>query len=192
MVDFLKAKEHAVHLLQTRLSPDLHYHNLEHTLDVCATCERIAGDEGVQDTEELLLLKTAAMYHDTGFVNVYDHHEEEGCRLVAEILPNFGYSAAQIEEICGLIMKTKIPQTPETHLQRILCDADLDHLGRDDFWKIGVRLFNEWKAIGKVTTEQEWNEIQIQFLEGHTYWTSSSHKSRDEGKVKHLDALTRL
>jgi hypothetical protein len=86
-------------------------------------------------------------------------------------------------------MATKIPQTPQTQLERILCDADLDYLGRDDFFSIGSRLFEEMKGRGFVESEREWNLIQKTFLESHRYHTAFSRANREEMKQQHLQEI---
>ena len=186
------AEEFIVTFLQNGLSPLLHYHDLAHTVGVRHSCLSLAREEGIINEDDLVLLQTAALYHDCGFVNVYDHHEEEGCRLAAEILPRFEYNEAQIQVICNMIMKTKLPQNPVTHLEEILCDADLDHLGREDFDDIGKKLYEEWLATGKHISEKEWNDIQIKFLSTHSYWTASARAKRDQLKLIHLQHLNQL
>ena len=89
-------------------------------------------------------------------------------------------------------MKTKLPQNPVTHLEEILCDADLDHLGREDFDDIGKKLYEEWLATGKHISEKEWNDIQIKFLSTHSYWTASARAKRDQLKLIHLQHLNQL
>jgi hypothetical protein len=81
-----------------------------------------------------------------------------------ENLPSFGYSEADITTICGMIMATRIPQSPANLLESILCDADLDYLGRDDFKKIGQTLFEEFTEYSILHDEQAWNRLQVSFL----------------------------
>ena len=119
--------------LTRHLSAKLTYHSVQHTHDVAQQAVRIARAEGITDQESLDLLQTAAYYHDAGFLNAYNEHEEESCRIAVEVLPAFGYAPAQIGQICQLIRATRIPQAPTTLLEAILCDADLDYLGRDDY-----------------------------------------------------------
>jgi uncharacterized protein len=176
-------------LLREYLPATLTYHNFKHTVGVLNAVQEIAKMENVTGEEDLTLLKTAALYHDSGFLNVYDHHEEEGCRIVRKVLPGFGYSTAQIDVICDMIMATMLPQSPKDLLEFILCDADLDHLGRDDFYTIGKGLHDEWYNIGRIHSEEEWNAIQISFLEKHRYWTNTSQRMRAPGQAKHLEEL---
>lgn len=187
-----KAEKIVTELLSARLSPDLFYHNLYHTKSVVAAALEIASDEGINNGDELYLLATAAWFHDAGYINVYEKHEEESCRLAMEYLPNAGYTQEQIHAVCTLIMKTHVPQLPETLLEKILCDADLDYLGRNEFTHLGAELMREWQVRGKVSDESEFNKMQIKFLENHQYWTNTARKKREPVKAKHLQRLREM
>jgi uncharacterized protein len=191
-MNFPGAEKYIIEKLREGLPGYLKYHDLNHTLGVLDAATAIATEEQITSVDEMLLLKTAALYHDCGFLNVYDHHEEAGARIASEVLPSFGYSANQINMITRMIIATMLPQQPTTHLERILCDADLDHLGREDFYTIGHGLYEEWIAIGRIHTEEEWNNIQINFLEKHTYWTKTSQMRRGPLKDRHLQQLRSL
>lgn len=184
-----QATEFITELLQNRLSDLMYYHDYHHTNNVLNAATELAAEENVVDEHELLLLKTAALFHDAGYLYTNENHEEESCRIVREHLPDFGYSVNDIEMICGLIMKTKMPQSPETLLEKILCDADLDYLGSDDFEINGQKLFKEWTAMGKLSNKEEWDKAQIKFLESHSYWTKSAGEKRDQKKLEHLRKL---
>lgn len=181
-----------VKALGTQLSPKLHYHNLSHTQDVVNSALRIAGQEGVHESYDLVLLKTAGYLHDIGFLNTFVEHEEEGCLIAQAILPDYNYDQEAIDIVCGMIMKTKLPQKPETLLEKILCDSDLDHLGREDFKEVSSRLFEEWKALGRVDESMDWNLIQYTFLETHHYWTFSSQNRRNQLKEQYLHELKEI
>jgi uncharacterized protein len=187
-----KAEKIITELLTARLSPDLFYHNLSHTKSVVSAALEIAAEEGIKNTDDLFLLATAAWFHDAGYINTYEKHEEESCRLAMELLPDAGYSQGQIHAICTLIMKTHVPQQPETLLEKILCDADLDYLGRNEFASLGADLLMEWKVRGKVNDEMQFNKMQIGFLEGHHYWTKSSQLNREPVKAMHLQKLRKM
>lgn len=175
--------------LEKDLPQDLFYHGVHHVVDVTWAALSIAAQESVTDSESLDLLRTAALYHDSGFIYKYKDHEEEGCRIASEVLPGFGYTAEQVQIICGMIMATKIPQNPKTHLEQILCDADLDYLGRDDFRAIGDTLFRELTHRGLVADMQTWNARQIEFLSAHEYKTDTSRRNRGNVKQQHLRKL---
>lgn len=190
-MDARAAKAFILKKLRDELPAGRTYHSLEHTLDVLAAVIDIAEQEGVAG-EDLELLKTAALYHDSGFTEQDDEHELVSCRLVRATLPGFDYSGEQVERICAMIMATKIPQTPgDDRLARILCDADLDYLGRPDFFRIGDELFAEMKRYGRLSNEREWNELQVRFLKGHTYFTATNIRDREPAKQEHLAAVER-
>lgn len=184
-MDAQAAKAYILAKLRHELPPQRSYHSLEHTLDVYASAIGIAEREGVNG-EELTLLKIAALYHDSGFTEQDHAHEEGSCRLVRENLPRFGFTPEQVEKVCSMIMCTMIPQAPKDLLDRILCDADLDYLGRNDFVRIGNKLFEEMRHFGVLSNEKEWNQLQVKFLESHRYFTETNKRSREPVKQRHL------
>lgn len=187
-MDPVAAKAYILARLKNELDPNRTYHSLEHTLDVYASVIGIAEQEGIVG-EDLVLLKLAALYHDAGFV-VDDHeHEERSCTIVRNDLPRFGFNSDQIKQICIMIMATKIPQTPTDKLSYILCDADMDYLGRKDFKRIGDLLYLELCDQGTISSMKEWNEMQVRFLEHHHYFTATNKALREPQKQKHLEAL---
>lgn len=188
---FLKAKAFVLEELMPKLPDDLTYHGAHHTLDVFETVAEYAKREGL-GKNEVKLLRTAALYHDSGFVNVYKGHEEESCKIARETLPQFNYTNEEIERICGMIMATRLPQAPLNLLEEIMCDCDLDYLGRTDFYHIGSTLFQEFKVYGVVKTEEEWNLLQVKFLSTHKYFTETARTLRQPRKEKHLEEIKRI
>ena len=187
-INYYKAERHIMKVLEEQLSPKLHYHSIKHTKDVVKSIERLALLEGVTD-EGLFLLKSAATYHDAGFIESYDNNEPIGARLAEEILPNYGYSKEHIDIIKQLIYVTAIPHKPNNHLEEIICDADLDYLGREDFHEIADKLRVELREYGKITSDRKWDEIQVAFLTNHKYFTETAIKTRNIRKAKHLEEI---
>lgn len=171
--------------LKDELPKHLFYHSVAHVKDVLSAATSIAKMEKVSG-EGLELLKTAAIFHDSGFLHGAKEHERKSCEIAREHLPKFDYSEAQIDKICGMIMATKLPQSPNNHLEEILADADLDYLGRDDFFKIGNQLFEELAMFGIINNEDDWNKLQIKFFESHHYFTPTAINLRKQKKMEHL------
>lgn len=171
------------------LDVHLTYHNLEHTLDVMQQCGRLAAEEGATDPHAIYLLKVAAMYHDTGFLRTYRNHEEQGCQIFLEDADAYGFSEEDKVFVKRLIMATKLPQTPHDLYERIICDADLDYLGRSDFFTIGDGLRREFLHFGVVDSDEAWGVLQIKFLTSHSYHTKSSQRLREPVKQQHLAQL---
>jgi uncharacterized protein len=160
--------------------------------DVVPAARRLAALEGV-DGDALLLLTTAAYYHDLGFIEQYSENETIAVRMAAEVLPLFGYEPTQVDVISDIIMATRLPQTPHTLPEKIMADADLDVLGRDDFWIRNAALRAELRAYGRQTSDEEWYRSQLEMLRTHRYFTTSAQMLRDGGKQRHLvETLRRL
>lgn len=183
-----EVKAYILDRLNKELPAHLSYHSVDHILDVYEACEKIALSEGVGE-HDLELLLIAALFHDAGFITGGDDHEERSCVIAMELLPQFGYEDEDMQKICGMIRATKIPQDPNNLLEEIICDADLDYLGRDDFEEIGSKLFDELKYLGVLDTVEEWDQLQIRFLEQHHYYTRTSIQTRMTKKEEHLSIL---
>jgi ligand-binding sensor domain-containing protein/class 3 adenylate cyclase/predicted metal-dependent HD superfamily phosphohydrolase len=187
-INYYKAERHIIRVLEQGLSDKLHYHSIAHTIDVVKAVERLALLEGITD-EGLFLLKTAATYHDAGFVEQYDKNEPIGARLAEEILPKYGYTEQHIATIKELIYVTQVPHKPKNKLEEIMCDADLDYLGRDDFREIADGLRRELREHGKIDSDRKWDEIQIQFLTTHRYFTDTAINTRQEKKLENIQEI---
>jgi uncharacterized protein len=146
---FEKAGEYILDKLRNELPVRLTYHNVDHTVDVHDAAKFIGQQENI-DTEDMKLLLTAALYHDSGYLIKDKGHEEESCRIAKEALSLHHYNLNEIELICGMIIATKVPQAPKNLLEKILADADLDYLGRDDFFTKGYQLFTENSNSGTI------------------------------------------
>lgn len=171
------------------LDPRLTYHSPEHTLDVLQQAERIAIEENVTDPAEIFLLKIASLYHDTGFLETYNNHEERSAGIFLSDAGKIGLGEKEIKIVVNLIMSTKIPQQPSTLLEKIICDADLDYLGREDFFEIGENLRKEFLQFSIIKNDDEWNNLQLKFLRHHHYHTLSSQKQREPFKQMHLQEI---
>lgn len=186
--DYQAAENAIKNILESNLPDGLTYHGLHHTIDVLQAGMTIAATEKLTE-KELQTLRLAIWLHDSGFTTTYRGHEEEGCKIAKRLLPKYHISDHDIEVICGLIMATKIPQTPSTLLEKIICDADLDYLGRKDVYEIAETLYVEIKQHVNKMTEDEWNSLQISFLEAHNYFSKYAKKHRSPAKLKYLNEL---
>jgi len=183
--EYEKAIAYALHQLETRLSPDLSYHNLWHTQhDVMPAVLRLASPNGIT-LEDTQLLRVAAAYHDIGFTERVQGHEMAGMRIAAQTLPRFGFQPDDIEKVMGMILATRLPQNPINLLEEIVADADLDVLGREDFFPRSVALRQELMALGQTPSWKQWQEQQLKFLQQHNYFTEEARRLRDENKRKH-------
>jgi len=190
-MQFEKAKRYILKRLGNELAPDLYYHGLHHTLDVTDAVLRLSKLEKVSK-EQTVLLKTAALYHDAGFIKKYFMNEEIAAKMAKESLPYFGYTSKQIKTISEIIMATRISAEPKNHLEEIIRDADLDYLGREDFYMIANTLKKELYEYGLKYTGEQWKKILVNFLGNHVYYTKSARKLRELKKQKYLAQIKKL
>ncbi|MBN9351634.1 MAG: HD domain-containing protein [Chitinophagaceae bacterium] len=190
-MDYQSVRNVILKKLEEKLPSYLVYHNASHTSDVIHAAKEIARAEKING-DDLTLLLTAALFHDSGYIFGSKGHEQKSCEIAEQYLPLYGYSNEQISRIKKIIMATKVPQSPQNHLGEILADADLDYLGRDDFFTIDKKLFEELKLTGVLSNEDEWNRMQERFLESHSYFTETAKQKRRPTKLKNLQLIKSL
>ena len=185
---FNAAISHILNRLYSELSSDLYYHGFHHTLEVMEACKHISEYEKVNDFESNILLLSSA-YHDCGFLEVYKDHETIGGRIAARTLKEFGISNDIIQRVIDLIDSTRIPQIAKDHLEQIICDADLDYLGGENYDDIAETLHRELFEHDFIDASVDWVQFQLKFLEGHHYWTEHSKEHREPGKQLVIERL---
>ncbi len=182
---YLEFKLYIENRLKTELPESLSYHSYEHTLDVLHCALFYANEYNLSEYEKELLA-VAVLLHDSGFIYTTHQHEEKSCELAQELLPKFDYGISEINQICGMIRATKIPQVANNLLEEIICDADLDYLGREDFWEIGNKLYAELIELKIIRDRKDWDKLQIDFLEKHKYFSEYALLNREPKKQEHL------
>jgi uncharacterized membrane-anchored protein YitT (DUF2179 family)/HD superfamily phosphodiesterase len=174
--------------LETGMPAYLTYHNAAHTSSVIEAVTHLAIAENIGG-DDLILLKTAALFHDAGYLKHHEEHEVLSCEMAQKYLPDYGYSSGQIEKVCKMIMATKLPHTPADHLGEILCDADLYYLGTEHYSFYAEKLFHEFKKFGQIKTKLEWDLQQVEFLTTHKFYTQTAIREREGQKHKQLQQL---
>ena len=188
---FNKLKPYIVKILKEKLDKTLYYHGIHHTLDdVLPNSERIAKNEGIND--EMYIIMTGALLHDIGYIESYFEHEKAGAFFAEKYLPDFNYKKSEIEVIKNIILATKIPQSPKTIFEEIVCDSDLDYLGRDDFFVLSEKLRKELEHQGKKFSQEEWLSYEIEFLQKHEYFTKTEINLRNNKKIYNIKKLKNL
>ncbi len=177
-----------INKLETGLPTYLTYHNVQHTKAVIAAAEHLGKHENIS-ADDLVLLKTAALFHDTGFLQHHQDHEELSCKIAQKHLPGYGYTSEQTETICRMIMATKLPQTPLDHMGQLICDADLFYLGGNQYGANAENLFMEYKKLGIISSHAEWQLKQAEFLSAHHYFTQTAINERELKKQNALEEI---
>jgi uncharacterized protein len=188
---FGQFKNDIAEMLKSKLSAELTYHGFHHTFEVSKNADDIAVHENITPDEKILL-QTAVWLHDAGFIHTYFNHEEKGCEMARELLPNYDYRPYEIDLVCCLIEATKIPQKPKTLLEKLIADSDLLYLGTDAYTQIANELFFELKHFTGLREEAEWRKIQIAFLENHQFHTRYCQNTFESIKQQNLLKLKNI
>ena len=181
---FKKVKSFVFDLFKNKLPLQVVYHNFEHTSKVVEAVNEIAIGESIsEDDLEVLLL--AAWFHDTGFIQGYDNHEEKSKAIAHKYLTENGVSKDKIDRVFSLIGVTKMPQNPTNKFEEIICDADLFHLGEENFKEKGNLLRTERENLsGKSLTDIEWMKENVNFLGNHKYFTDYAFNKLNAQKTQ--------
>jgi predicted metal-dependent HD superfamily phosphohydrolase len=184
------AEQYVVNIFSQRIDRELSFHSFEHTRDVVLHCELIAGNYELNETDHTALI-LAAWFHDTGYsAGSKKTHEQESQRIATEFLQRNHAGPELIARVNGCIIATRMPQSPTTLIERIICDADLFHLGTNEFsaknklLRDEINNFQEDK-IGK----KEWKKLNIEFLDRHRYFTEYGRETLEPVKRRHLEEL---
>jgi len=180
-------------LFRDELPVGIKYHNADHTLHpvrgVVAVANNLALSEDISEHDRELLI-AAAYFHDTGYIREYEKNEPIAARMAGRILKLVGYKAGEIEMVQNMILATDLEVEPKTHVEKILRDADLDNLGREDFFELDQNLREGRRIRGiDVSDDVRWYTSTLEFLKKHQYHTTSQKSLREKGKQKNIRLL---
>jgi predicted metal-dependent HD superfamily phosphohydrolase len=185
-----EVKTFTLHFFKTHTDARIVYHNQQHTEHVVRVAAEIATHYNLND-RDLFVVLTAAWFHDTGyFTGAAQGHEQRAADMAAAFLKEHGAADDIIPAIQGCIMATRLPQSPGNLLEQIICDADLSHLGTDEFPAKNKLLRKEMQQLThKDIPKDEWRRGSIRFLESISYHTDYARQLFDEKKQRNLDKL---
>ncbi|MBE9583078.1 hypothetical protein IM792_01315 [Mucilaginibacter sp. JRF] len=186
-----QTKSYVKNLLSEHLPENMFFHNLQHTQDVVMTVSEIAIHEKLSPREQTVVT-VAAWLHDTGYCFQYNDHEEASLAIAGTFLRQHQQDAMFVQDVLDCIAATKMPQQPNTQLQKILCDADLAHLASTDYILRATLLRQEWAAIlGKQYTDDEWIAGNIEMLRGKPYFTTYGKRFLQIGRAANAAKLAK-
>ncbi|WP_345252589.1 Pycsar system effector family protein [Flaviaesturariibacter amylovorans] len=185
-----RAQAYVSDLFRQKVNPMFAFHNLGHTEQVVAAAQELAAHYPLSDEDQYVLL-LAAWFHDTGFSSgKAEDHEKESIRLATGFLQGEGVEPHIVQRVSSCIQATRMPQSPLSTVEKILCDADLYHLGAPDYKKINGMLRAEQEAyFGKELPKKEWRQRNIEFFETHQYFTEYAQQHREPKKQEWLRQL---
>jgi len=184
-----KTKYHCTQLLAESRCNELAFHNTQHTKEVFASAKKIGTYVNLSE-EELEIVLLAALFHDTGNIDSFKGHEDISAKKASEYLNNIGFDSSKTQKVVKCILATKMPQSPTNLLEEVLCDADLAHLGKENFISKNLLLREEWSEHLKMCfSNKEWVKLNIDFLECHNYFTTYGKKVLQPQKEINLKVL---
>ena len=184
-----KIAEHTLEYFKTQDDKTFVYHNKKHTEDVVNRTTEIANHYEVTP-HDLFIVCAAAWFHDLGYMIDRNHHETQSALLAENFLRGKEVGESDIKLVKSCIMATHMPQKPVSLLEKIICDADLYHLGTDEFSKKNKQLFKEYNNINHPAIDkQEWQKNSIAFLEAHQYHTDYCQQLLNDGQQKNIEML---
>jgi HD superfamily phosphodiesterase len=188
LLRLLDLEEYVYQRLDSELPENLFFHNVQHTTHVYTQVELLGRGEKVSE-EDLLLLRSAALLHDIGYIDKIDDHEERSVEMAREILPMYRYTQEQADRICELILATKLPPDPGNLLEQIMVDANMDHLGRVDFLIQSDKLYQEYRMQNKIKSKKDWNNYQIDFLKKYEFHTNIAKTLREVSSEQQIENI---
>lgn len=184
-----QVENHVKELFSNKEDVNLVYHNVSHTEHVVKHAVTIAQNYNLSG-DDLLVIQIAAWFHDVGYLLGQDNHELRGAALAAEFLRSNKVPPSIIQLVQDCIMATRMPQKPETLLQKILCDADLYHLGSETFQDRNKLMRQEAQLVsGKKIKKDKWRLKTIELLENHSFQTEYCRTLLEEKKQQNLFIL---
>ncbi len=191
LADWEGVRAYFLQRLANDLPSHLPFHGLHRTRDdILPTIEHYITKTQLYP-EDALLLRTAALFYNAGYLEKYDDNVAIAVRIANETLPSFGYTSSQIAAIGAMIVAVNPPQNPLTFLAELLCDVDRDYLGREDYFTVSEALRLELMAHGRFYSQAAWREVQIAELSNHRYFTELARQLREYGQRLNLSRLNK-
>ncbi len=183
------ASDYVFEMMKTKLPGMYVYHNYKHTEDVIEAIRKIGNKSGLNN-EELEIVTLAGWFHDTGFTERDENHEDASIELLKSFLKEKQYKEENIEKVIGCINATRYLQSPKNLMEEVVCDADMFHLGTKDYDDKSNLLWVEWeKTSNNQYSELEWLKLNIDFLTSQKFFTRYARKVLDENKTEVLVKL---
>lgn len=184
------SEQYVVKVFSEKIGKDLAYHSFDHTHEVVSHVELIADNYSLNELDHTAVI-VAAWFHDTGYsTGQRKVHEEESQRIASEFLSKHDAPPELIEKVKGCILATRMPQSPTSLIEQIICDADLFHLGTDDFAEKNKLLRQEINNVSpQKVDKKEWRKLNMEFLERHRYFTDYARELLEPQKKRHLNEL---
>lgn len=187
-----RAAAYVSQYMDARLPKHFVYHDLNHTISVVNATTEICDGAEVKGHDKKIL-QVAAWFHDLGYTKQVAGHEQFGASIAEEFLSGEGIRKEDIDRVKACILATRYPQHPVTRDEKILCDADMIHLGKKGFMTVVTPLRQEWTDSKNLSySDNEWYQLNIDFLLAHKFQTAYCRKQYAPQKDKNVRKLRKL
>lgn len=182
-------RTYVLSILTTRTPIENFYHDVNHTKEVVKSAIEIGIGEKLSE-DELEMVQIAAWFHDVGYIEKTDGHEKVSVEYARKFLTELHYPSKKTEIIIGAILVTKIPQKPKNKFEKILCDADLFHLGKETFFDRNDKYRVEYENhLGHKLSERDWLAKTIDFVNDQNFHTNYAKRNFNDQKKENLRIL---
>jgi len=184
------AEQYIRQLFAARVEETFSYHSIGHTEGVVKAATLMADHYQLPEDDRLILL-LSAWFHDSGYSKgKAQDHEAASQRIATNYLQSKNVPSELIEKVVSGIAATRMPQSPQNLVEQILCDADLYHLGTEEFKIQNKLLRKELKNHGgEELKKKDWRQRNIQFLQEHQFFTDYAKQKLEPVKQQNLKAL---
>ena len=184
-----KSEEYVKAYMHQHKNLNLYYHNIIHTEKVVEAAKQIAFHYKLRD-KDIFITVIACWFHDIGHFETIVNHEQAGALKAEAFLKSYDIDEETINAVKKCILATRLPQAPGNLLEQIICDADLFHLGTEDFMKQSKLVKKEIEAVLNLQiNETEWWNTTIRFIESHHYHTNYCKNLLNNKKTQNLEKL---
>ncbi len=184
-----EVKDFVLDYFHTHHNEKLVYHSLDHTKNVVNATMQIANHYQLNE-KDFFIVCTGAWFHDTGYFEDIQNHEQKGAELAVEFLKKKEIPADVRDSVMEVILSTKMPQRPTNLLENIVCDGDLFHLGSEDFSEKRKLMHKEVELLyGIDISKKEWRVKDVEFLESQQYHTDYCMVLLNDQKQKNIEKL---
>lgn len=185
-----KAKNYVEILFKDKLSSVYFYHNFIHTAYTVNKAKEIMKNTPVSDEDQEKVL-VALWFHDTGYIECAQNHEERSVEIMKSFLHQENYAENYIQDVEKLILATKISYEPKNLLEKIVKDADFSHFAGHDYNDISDALRKEWELTNvRCFSNEEWNAGNLDMLKNrHTYYTDYAKEHWEPLKKKNIKKI---
>ena len=167
-----RAEAYVTAYFKNEMPNDLIFHNLSHTLEV-VEASQILGEKAALLEEEQEIFTLAAWFHDTGYAESYEGHEEKSRCLAEKYLTEEDYPEEKRKKVLDLIHNTE--NTASEKLHELMHDADLSNLGRKRFFRKGELIRAELERYQDFKTDElTWEKRQYDFLRNNPFKTRAA------------------